>query len=781
MKRQNFIIILFFSTIFCFGQNNDFVIGAKALRHSWTSNNKIYKKRLRSTDQTYSSNLGVLSEDGLELIRVYMPGNSMRVYDLKRLIELADNNNMKIIDMNRYFTKVPPSSNIDGIIDSNDYQDLTKVYNVYNMDSIDPDTVNHHAIYNYDLLYDSVYSRKPWKDIIYGHMLTEESSHYHGQPHANIFPPIWPDTDPAIRHIVKQYYTFSEIPPTHLFLALGHFHQRSQQLGHKLINNQARHGGCITYGDTEGVFNATQYLSSLHFEGDIFYEGSYFSNHWEIWTRDSIPYTGINYLGKFESIDYANKQIFGIPQLFSEIQCEYFPCPLDPKYHWHTNLGITNANTLWFYTYGSIIHGATGIILYGPDKAYDDQDNDDVINKSLHTDTNIYDNFGYQYFSKFYKGYISKLIQQLRYLKEKNLLSTDPSSVLYTKTTDSDIGVNDVMPASTSYLPVSLSGNDIRDVYTIKGDSPSKIYPNNHRSEYYGLRYTVRTNGNEVIMIIMNPNPYALHNIPIDFNSLSNSTIQSTTSVDVLFEDQQSVTSTSYKTDREWVDRDLFIANITADGLITKNVDAVTCAMRYYNIPYLSSSNKSINLSFGPLDVKILKFKKDEIVLTNTIWNTDKFCDYDIYVKNGATLTISSVLSMQKGRKIVVEKGGKLILDGGTISCSCGLWQGILVQGDEYYNQDDETKQGVLIVKNNSTISNAETAVYVGKYLVSNSQSSESGNYGNGIIKIKDSEFLNNQKDIVMRPNVKSLIGPGQTSLSPGVMFITILSKAIQI
>jgi len=116
---------------------------------------------------------------------------------------------------------------------------------------------------------------------------------------------------------------------------------------------------------------------------------------------------------------------------------------------------------------------------------------------------------------------------------------------------------------------------------------------------------------------------------------------------------------------------------------------------------------------------------------------------------------------MEHGTKIIVKKGGKLVIDGGTISSDCKMWQGILVQGNQSYNQTDETKQGVLEMKNGATIENAEAAIYVGQYFMPNSQSSIGSNYGNGIIKIENSNFLNNQKDIVMRPNVLSLIGSG--------------------
>lgn len=92
------------------------------------------------------------------------------------------------------------------------------------------------------------------------------------------------------------------------------------------------------------------------------------------------------------------------------------------------------------------------------------------------------------------------------------------------------------------------------------------------------------------------------------------------------------------------------------------------------------------------------------------------------------------------------------------------MWRGILVKGDPNYDQFDESQQGVLEVKNGATISNAEVAVYVGEFFVPNSESSVGSNKGNGIIRLTDALFFNNQKDVVMRPNVLSLIGGGSAT-----------------
>ena len=52
-------------------------------------------------------------------------------------------------------------------------------------------------------------------------------------------------------------------------------------------------------------------------------------------------------------------------------------------------------------------------------------------------------------------------------------------------------------------------------------------------------------------------------------------------------------------------------------------------------------------------------------------WNTDSRISNDIIIKQNAVLTIKSKISMVSEAKIVVETGGKLILDGGTLTKGC--------------------------------------------------------------------------------------------------------------
>ncbi|RLD44033.1 MAG: hypothetical protein DRI86_08435, partial [Bacteroidetes bacterium] len=158
----------------------------------------------------------------------------------------------------------------------------------------------------------------------------------------------------------------------------------------------------------------------------------------------------------------------------------------------------------------------------------------------------------------------------------------------------------------------------------------------------------------------------------------------------------------------------------------------------------------------------ISNYDEENIIITNPniVWNNDtKSIKYDLIIENGAKLTIenNSEIQFSKEGSIIIKKGGKLVVNNSTLNkyYRCDeLWKGILVQGDYGALQSPESNQGVLELKNGATIKNAQVGAFVGSSFVSNIQLPLPlpFNWGGGIIKINNSQFLNNQKDIVMKP-----------------------------
>jgi hypothetical protein len=90
--------------------------------------------------------------------------------------------------------------------------------------------------------------------------------------------------------------------------------------------------------------------------------------------------------------------------------------------------------------------------------------------------------------------------------------------------------------------------------------------------------------------------------------------------------------------------------------------------------------------------------------------------------------------------KIIVQPGGKLIIDGGVLTSACNsnaMWQGVTVQGNPALWQLPQTKQGWLIMKNNATVENAVCGVTIA---------------AGGIIETTDALFFNNSVGVEFEP-----------------------------
>lgn len=135
------------------------------------------------------------------------------------------------------------------------------------------------------------------------------------------------------------------------------------------------------------------------------------------------------------------------------------------------------------------------------------------------------------------------------------------------------------------------------------------------------------------------------------------------------------------------------------------------------------------------------------IISTNTPWNFDNTIYSDVIIENSAELTISNcIISMHELTKIIVQQGGKLIIDNATVQCQCdyATWQGIQVWGDvamhQFPDENGNYQQGYLELTNGATIENAIIAVDLW----------EPENYETtgGIIRATDAFFRNNTKSI---------------------------------
>ena len=194
------------------------------------------------------------------------------------------------------------------------------------------------------------------------------------------------------------------------------------------------------------------------------------------------------------------------------------------------------------------------------------------------------------------------------------------------------------------------------------------------------------------------------------------------------------------------------------------------------NLPYCSVNDLEINncsqtlrastFGFGiwetPLPVSVIEDYDEIEISSDVIWTQSIDILSDIVVNSGATLTIQNCeVRMPPSGKIIVENGASLILDGGTITNHCELWEGIEVWGkggsvahptavgDIYTGSYpvDGDDHGVVLIKNGGTIENSLSGIVT----YNSADPSNSGYYG-GIIVANEANFHNNATSIDFRP-----------------------------
>lgn len=156
------------------------------------------------------------------------------------------------------------------------------------------------------------------------------------------------------------------------------------------------------------------------------------------------------------------------------------------------------------------------------------------------------------------------------------------------------------------------------------------------------------------------------------------------------------------------------------------------------NVLYASTFGRGVWKSPIPFDNNIKEF----VISANTTWDHDVNMAYNIRVRTGRTLTITGTLNMVNGKKIIVEKDAKLVVNGGTITSKCDdFWSGIEVWGTANASQlTSAHAQGEVMFSNGALIEHAFVAVALWKP----SDWSTTG----GIIRAINSTFRNNKKDV---------------------------------
>ncbi|OFY68043.1 MAG: hypothetical protein A2265_06785, partial [Bacteroidetes bacterium RIFOXYA12_FULL_33_9] len=185
-------------------------------------------------------------------------------------------------------------------------------------------------------------------------------------------------------------------------------------------------------------------------------------------------------------------------------------------------------------------------------------------------------------------------------------------------------------------------------------------------------------------------------------------------------------------------------------------------------INYCSGKLRAATFGRGIWEGDILPLSGNDFekkISENIIWSGNAWAESDIRILSGNTLTITGSLNILADKKIIVERGAKLILDGGEISCFCGgFWQGIEIQGNSSLAQTDDN-QGVLEMKNGAIIENATIGVLLGHWKIDQYHPA----YGGGILRAEPGCIFRNNTTAVKI----TAYNQSNTSYIYGCQFIT--------
>lgn len=133
------------------------------------------------------------------------------------------------------------------------------------------------------------------------------------------------------------------------------------------------------------------------------------------------------------------------------------------------------------------------------------------------------------------------------------------------------------------------------------------------------------------------------------------------------------------------------------------------------------------------------------------VWLGPHWLQGDLIISSGAELTVRCTVSLPQGARVIVQPGGKLILDGALLTNVCGdMWGGIEVQGISSLPAGSPA-QGQLYLKANAQIEHAITAVKLYATLPTSGLPDHQST--GGALSAEYSVFKNNHVSVSALPN----------------------------
>ncbi len=106
---------------------------------------------------------------------------------------------------------------------------------------------------------------------------------------------------------------------------------------------------------------------------------------------------------------------------------------------------------------------------------------------------------------------------------------------------------------------------------------------------------------------------------------------------------------------------------------------------------------------------------QDLSITQNSLWDVERSLAHTVTIETGAVLTITTTIHCTDHARLIVNPGGKLIVDGGTLTSACAgeMWQGIEVVGNRTQHQN-AAHQGTVILRNGAVIEHAVCGILTG-------------------------------------------------------------------
>lgn len=167
-------------------------------------------------------------------------------------------------------------------------------------------------------------------------------------------------------------------------------------------------------------------------------------------------------------------------------------------------------------------------------------------------------------------------------------------------------------------------------------------------------------------------------------------------------------------------------SNTTVQWSVSGNLALVSSNNQSISVQPTGNGTGTITITYTHEGYPVTRHK--EVTIENMPPSSNYYCNYsttgnmtlnnELYINGtftinyGHVVTISGIGFCFPDSKIIVQPGGKLIVDDGKLTSYCPgkMWNGIYVVGNKNQRQL-ASYQGTLVVKNNSIIENAKCAI----------------------------------------------------------------------